>query len=153
MDALFSILFIVMLAGVQNERQISAEKDEQIARLEQQASVYESRLDSYEMYQEEAVIITLYNTAEDNRHQLKVFEGRQPEELDSVLLGTNRLSYVKQRLTDMISGYTGENRPVYVVFHCDRDQIYRSEYDAITEVLNELQNKEIFWKEGEQDEE
>ncbi len=168
LDVLFCILFIVMLAGNQNEQDIKsdaqqqlealeAESQEQIGQLQSevgkltaQVTTYQNQMESYDIYHAEAVIITLSNVLEGRDHKLIVSRDLESEEKTSFLMGTNRIEYIKQVLRTSITEQieAGANRPVYIVFICDREKIYTQEFSAITSTLSELQNeyKEVFYK-------
>ena len=161
LDVLFCILFIVMLAGSQNEQDIRSNAQQQldefantaqqqIDHLQEENARYKDLIDSYDLYHTEAVIVTLRNVRDGEHHRLNISKGLENEPETSFLLGTDRPQYIKQTLRSSITKYTSsaENQPIYVVFHCDRKNIYTLEYNAISSVLNELQEeyKEVFVK-------
>lgn len=140
LDVLFCILFIVMMTSVQSEERFKNEAKQEIEQLQNQ-------IESYNLYQNEAVIITLSNIVEENTHQLLISE---KESTESILLGTNRTEGTRERLKKIIIEKLeiAKGHPIYIVFHCAREDIYTEEYNAIKGTLLELQeeNKEIFYK-------
>lgn len=168
LDVLFCILFIVMLAGNQNEKDIKSDAQQQLEALKGQAqeeiehlqseidkldttaTTYKNQMESYDVYHTEAVIITISNVQEGREHRLIISKGLESEEKTSFLMGTNRTEYIKQTLRSSITEHVNgiESHPIYIVFFCDRDSIYTLEYTAITSVLTELQDeyKEVFFK-------
>lgn len=168
LDVLFCILFIVMLAGNQNEQDIKSDARQQLEtfkgeaqeeiehlqsevdKLGAQVTTYQNQMESYDVYHTEAVIITISNVREGKDHRLILSRGLENEEETSFLMGTNRIEYLKQALRSSITEHIDgiESHPIYIVFFCDRDNIYTLEYTTITSVLTELQKeyKEVFFK-------
>ncbi len=168
LDVLFSILFIVMMTGVQKETTIQEEYQQQINQmqedygqqieqarqelfeLEQQVTIYENQMSSYDKYQTEAVIITVNNIVKENKHYLVIKQGLLLEEIETIQLGIYKTENTKLRIYDKICELVEEtdNQPVYIVFYCDKKTIYTTEYRAITEAFYELQEKykEVFFK-------
>lgn len=172
LDVLFCILFIVMLAGDQNEQDIKSDAQQQLEALEGEAqeqiehlqleidqlnaqvTTYQNQMESYDIYYTEAVIITISNVRVGNNHILKIFRGLEKNEDNSILMGTDRIEYIKQALRASITKHIDgtESHPIYIVFYCDRNTIYTQEYKAINDVLTALQKeyKEVFFKEFEE---
>ena len=168
LDVLFSILFIVMMTGMQTKTTIQEEHQQQInqmqedygrqieqarqelSELEQQVTMYENQLSSYDKYQTEAVIITVSNIVKENKHYLIIKQGLDLEEIETIQLGISKTENTKLRICDKISEIVEvtDNQPVYVVFYCNKKTIYTTEYRAITEAFYELQAKykEVFFK-------
>lgn len=168
LDVLFSILFIVMMTGMQTKTTIQEEHQQQInqmqedygrqieqarqelSELEQQVTMYENQLSSYDKYQTEAVIITVSNIVKENKHYLVIKQGLLLEEIETIQLGISKTENTKLRICDKISEIVEvtNNQPVYIVFYCNKKMIYTTEYRAITEVFYELQAKykEVFFK-------
>ena len=167
LDVLFSILFIVMMTGVQKETTIQEEYQQQmnqmqenygqqieqarqeVFELEQQVTIYENQMSSYDKYQTEAVIITVNNIVKENKHYLVIKQGLDLEEIETIQLGISKTENTKIRICDKISELVEEtdNQPVYIVFYCNKKTIYTTEYRAITEAFYELQAKykEVFF--------
>lgn len=163
LDVLFSILFIVMMTGMQNESGLKEEHRQQISQLEEEISGLEEELtgcqnqmSSVEMYQSEAVILTVGNTVEDNEHYLTVKQGLDLVEIERIQLGTDKTENTKTRIKDMITELVDktDNQPVYIVFYCDKQTIYTLEYNAVVEAFGEAQEtyKEVFFKVMEENE-
>ena len=150
LDVLFCILFIVMLTSAQSEKNLERETEQEINQLQNQVNQYKNQIRSYDLYGNEAIVITLSNIVEEGTHQLLISE---KETTESILLGVNRTAGTKERLRRIIAEKmeTGRNRPIYIVFYCERGNIYTEEYNAIRETLMELQeeNKEIFYRDME----
>ena len=168
LDVLFSILFIVMMTGMQTKTTIQEEHQQQInqmqedygrqieqarqelSELEQQVTMYENQMSSYDKYQTEAVIITVNNIIKENKHYLIIKQGLDLEEIETIQLGISKTENTKLRICDKISEIVEvtDNQPVYIVFYCNKKTIYTTEYRAITEAFYELQAKykEVFFK-------
>lgn len=157
LDVLFSILFIVMMTGMQNEKGLKEDYRGQIDRLEQENSelseklkISERQLSSYEIYRLEAVILTLYNETKDGKHYLVIRQGLKETESERILLGEERMENVKTRINELIKEFAGkeDKQPVYIVFYCDKDDIYTTEFRVITDTFQKLQSsmKEVFFK-------
>ncbi|MBQ7774799.1 MAG: hypothetical protein IJ379_02670 [Lachnospiraceae bacterium] len=164
LDVLFTILFIVMLGSAQNERETQAQAEQEAALLQQQNEVLqqqtqglqqevtqlEQQLGSYDIHKEQAIVITMRNVVEEDVRKLKLAREVQVGQDIDILLGTDRLNYAANRIqsyvTELVDAHTGQ--PVYIVFYCDKTQIYTVEYNTIREELDELQNshKEVFYK-------
>lgn len=174
LDVLFTILFIVMLTGTQNEQTMleSAEAAQaQLEGLQAQETSLEGRIsdleeengilrsevnrrdkieDSSKRYETEAVVVTFLNEVENGSHVLKIYTG-QDEQVESFRLGTDRTEYTRSHVTEIINDIV-ENaigHPVFIVFHCDTGSIYRKEeFNPIRDAL-ELQKKnrkEVFYQ-------
>ena len=157
LDVLFSILFIVMMAGEQNEAGLKENYQQQIEQLTQQNTHLaeelkrtEDQISSYNSYQSEAIILTVSNMIRDDNHYLIVYQGLEKEEVSRIQMGVDKIENTKARIESLIVGIVDEtdNQPVYIIFHCNKKQIYRIEYEAVEEVFNQLQgtNKEVFFK-------
>ena len=174
LDVLFTILFIVMLAGTQNEQTMLAnaeEAQEQIAGLEKQEAGLEGRIldleeensilksevnrrdkiqDSNKRYESEAVVVTFLNEVENGYHVLRIYTG-QDEPVESFRLGVDRTEYTKSHVTEIINVIVEDavDHPVFIVFHCDTKSIYRKEeFNPIRDAL-EMQKKnrkEVFYQ-------
>ncbi len=157
LDVLFSILFIVMMAGAQNEQIIESQNRIQVNQLEQENAKLkdelarsENEISSYKTYQSEAVIITVNNIMRSNNHYLMFYKGTEETELGSIQMGVNKTENTKARIESLIMELVNEtdNQPIYIVFYCNRKNIYTIEYHAVCDILNDLQgnNKEVFFK-------
>lgn len=171
LDVLFSILFIVMMTGVQNEEGIKEDCQQQInqreqkmIRYEESLSEYEARLSdyenrllsyksqmsSYDKYRAEAVIVTVNNIIEGEAHYLVIKQGMEQNEIEKIRLGTDKTENTKVRIDSIVSEMvkSSDNQPVYIVFYCNKKWIYTTEYRAIEEAFCHLQEiyKEVFFK-------
>lgn len=164
LDVLFSILFIVMMLGMQNEKTIEVDHQQQISKkdqeisqmneenshLKEQVTNYRNQMSSYDKYEEEAVIVTVTNRMNEENHYLIVKQGINQNELENIQLGVDKTENTKMRINELISTMVQatDNQPVYVVFYCDKGNIYTTEYRAIVEAFNQLQTKykEVFFK-------
>lgn len=157
LDVLFSILFIVMMTGMQNEQGIKSEYQEQVRQLEQENQQLseelarsENQMSSYDKYQSEAVIITVNNILKDDDHYLLLYKGTDKEEIERIQMGINKTENTKARIESLIMELVNvsDNQPVYIVFYCEKKQIYTAEYRAVIEAFNQLQenNKSVFFK-------
>ena len=138
LDVLFSILFIVMLAGTAGEQGLQKEYLDQVDRnnqLEQDLKLAKDELDSYRLFESEAVILTVINDKDANNHFLSFYQGR-----------------IESLITELIDNT--DNQPVYIVFYLDNSKIYTEEYKTVYNILNELQekHKEVFFKVMREDE-
>ena len=167
LDVLFTILFIVMLTGMQNERSMEESAQESEAQisglesrgdeLEEENDILKSEVsrrdkiqDSNKRYESNAVIVTLINETEEGEHVLKVFKG-QEEPMETFRLGTDRTEYTRKHLTQIINEIVDKagGYPVFIVFHCDAKQIYRKEeFIPIRDALETQKKlrKEVFYQ-------
>lgn len=170
LDVMFSILFIVMMTGMQNEQGMKMDYEEQIMQLEQtlteqeknisklkeQVHGYKKQEMSLTMYQTEAVILTVRNLVEEGKHYLEIRNGLNTDSFECIWLGNDRTENTQNRINDMITKIVDltDNQPIYIVFYCNKEIIYTTEYRAITEafVALEEKNKEVFFKMMEDDE-
>ena len=168
LDVLFVILFIIMLSGRENENRLRAESvqetealqteleeaKEEISRLEREAGVtavkvrnYSDRIGSYELYREQAVILTLHIEESAGFRELVVLDG---DEQVRIQIADDLREYTENRLRDAVAECVEEaqNRPVFLVFHYSADEIYTYEIRLIDRVLLSLQEeyKEVFYK-------
>ena len=150
------ILFIVMLAGTQTQKdmQENAEEslskisglEEQVTDLEEQNTILQSEVnrknkieDSGKRYESDAVIVTFINEVEDGNHVLRIYKGSD-QEVESFRLGSDRTDYTKRHvieiINDIVDDYADhpvfivfhcDTKPVFIVFHCDTKSIYRKE--------------------------
>lgn len=174
LDVLFTILFIVMLAGTQNERTMQEDAEEartQAAEMEKQVTELDKKVKDLEeensvltqktnrqdkidksskQYESSAVIVTFINEVEDGNHILKIYKGKD-EEAESFRLGTDRTEYTRMHVSEIIKEIAKESadHPVFIVFHCDTNSIYRKEeFNPIRDALEEQRKntKEVFYQ-------
>ena len=167
LDVLFVILFIVMLAGTQTQKdmQESAEEsrskisglEEQVTDLEEQNTILKSEVsrknkieESGKRYESDAVIVTFINEVEDGNHVLRVYKGSD-QEVESFRLGSDRTDYTKRHVTEIINDIVDDypDHPVFIVFHCDTKSIYRKEeFVPIQDALKTQKQlrKEVFYQ-------
>lgn len=157
LDVLFSILFIVMMAGMQNEEGMKEDYQQQIDRLEQekaglseQLDNYRDQMDNFREYQKEMILLTVRNVVRGDDHYLLIYQGAEPDEIESIQMGTDRTENTRARIESLVSGYAEreEGYPVYIVFNCDKSRIYTAEYRAVIEAFNAMQGtyKAVFFK-------
>ena len=177
LDVLFAILFIVMLTGAQSERLIQkdmeasaaeiseleaqveeltdagkiAELEARIAELEAELAKLRELQASEDMFEADAVIVTIANVIEEDHHVLKFYTGQEGTLTDSVRMGPDKTEYIENRVTDIIGKIVkaAPGKPVYIVFHCDADKIYRKEeFLPVQKALEQLkkQHKEVFFQ-------
>lgn len=154
LDVLFSILFIALLTSTQSEKLLQADAQETQAQVEvltSRVDELEAAAESARIYEENAVIVTLLNDIEDGNHVLRVCEGREAEVQETVRMGADRPQYTRSRLRAIIEAYVegAPDQPVYVVFRCRPDRIYRTEeFLPIQEELQSLRrrHKEVFYE-------
>ena len=157
LDVLFSILFIVMMTGIQNEREIKNEYQNKVNQLAQQNEKLsedlarsESQKSSYEKYQFDAVILTINNVNRNANHYLKIYQGLDNSEIGNIQMGIDKTENTKTRIESLILNLIEhtDNQPIYIIFYCDKKNIYTIEYMAVCDILNQLQenNKEVFFK-------
>ncbi len=157
LDVLFSILFIVMMLGRQNEESMKIDHQQKINLLEQENTVLKERvtntekqMSSYGQFEAEAVIITVVNHIREDNHYLVIKQGMGQSELETIQLGIDKTENTKARIEELITNIVEnvDKQPVYIVFHCDKKNIYTTEYRAIEEAFDALQAKykEVFFK-------
>lgn len=159
LDVLFCILFIVMLTNINNDKESQQQINELQEELDQsleEMELYKTQIkeyESYELYIDQAVIITIRNLESNREHLIHISEGLNTNNPITIPLGLDRLEIVKARINDYIISKISpsNNQPVRLFFYVDKSQIYRQEYEAIKEILLELQNKnkQIFYSEPE----
>ncbi len=157
LDVLFSILFIVMMTGMQNEQSMKSNYQDQLDRLTQENKTLsenlerrEEQLSTYDEFKSDALIITVNNIIRDDDHYLMFYEGNEEEKMGSIPMGPDKTENTKARVEGLITEKLdeGERKPVYIIFYCDKKSIYTSEYKAVYDKFNELQQnrKEVFFK-------
>jgi len=178
LDVLFSILFIVMLGSAGNEARTRAEAQEtvdsmqaevdslnssindmtvqaenyreQISRLERESRGAQGRLEDYEMYRRDGMIISIQNSIDASGHILKVFVNESEQPYETIQLGIDLTDYTSKRIKSIISELVDQvdNAPVFIVFRCEKNLIYTLEFNAVNSALDLMQDgyKEVFYK-------
>ena len=157
LDVLFTILFIVMLGSARNEevtkenaRLKISDLQSQISELEKDVTFFKDSVDSFDLYTQDAVVISISNGADGEEHILMISDGVDNMSYETIKLGSDRVTYVRSRLSGMVSEVLEktDNQPIYIVFHCDKTVIYTTEYSAIDSELRRLQDtyKAVFYK-------
>ncbi len=166
LDVLFCILFIVMMANIENEHDIKNESQQQIQEIQEQlqaeiaayraeAATYQAQMESYDVYHTEAIIITMQNLQEGSNYVLKIYEGLEKVESDSIRLGPNLSESVNRSIrryfNDIINSLKspeGLSVPIYVVFHRNANYIQTKQSEEIDSLLKNLasENKGMFYK-------
>ncbi len=136
LDVLFIILFVVMLKGMQNEEAVKTQMQQNIDQLQNQ-------VESYELYEKEARVITVQVIQEQEDRYISIGD-------ETIQLNENASVYMRTRLKNITGDLLKdvENTPVYIVFHCNKKEIYTKEFNMIDEVMTEYQDtvKEVFYK-------
>ena len=136
LDVLFIILFVVMLKGMQNEEAVKTQMQQNIDQLQNQ-------VESYELYEKEARVITVQVIQEEEDRYISIGD-------ETIQLNENASVYMRTRLKKITGDLLKdvENTPVYIVFHCNKKEIYTKEFNMIDEVMTEYQDtvKEVFYK-------
>ena len=136
LDVLFIILFVVMLKGMQNEEAVKTQMQQNIDQLQNQ-------VESYELYEKEARVITVQVIQEEEDRYVSIGD-------ETIQLNENASVYMRTRLKNITGDLLKdvENTPVYIVFHCNKKEIYTKEFNMIDEVMTEYQDtvKEVFYK-------
>lgn len=147
------LLALIKQLKEENERlkeeneQLKAENEEMKKRLEEENNISESM----DMYETDAVIVTMMNETDDGNHILKFFTGQELTPFrEPIRLGTDKVNYIKNCVNNIISEIVGaaKDKPVFIVFHCNAAEIYRKEeFLPISEELAELTkiHKEVFY--------
>ena len=175
LDVLFSILFIVMLGSAGNEAKTKAEADKRINRMRTEAEnaekeaareseglkqridelqkenrTVQKRLEDYELYERDGVVVSVINTTDEAGHVLRIYLNDNGSAYDSIQLGTDLTGYTGSRIKDIITGIADgvDNMPIFIVFRCDPHLIYTREYNAVNDAFTALQEeyKEVFYK-------
>ncbi len=169
LDVLFVILFIVMLSGRENEDRLRTESiqetetlqaqledaNERIAALEQEADSaavkvrdYADRIGSYELYREQAVILTLHIEESGDFRELVIL-GDGEDEI-RIQIADDLKEYTETRLRNAVAEFAekAQDQPVFLVFHYSADEVYTYEIRLVDRVLQSLQEeyKEVFYK-------
>ncbi len=157
LDVLFSILFIVMMTGTQNEQGIKSAYQDKVyqltqenERLTEELARSENQKTSYDKYQSDAVILTINNITRNDKHYLKIYQGIDNSEIENIQMGVDKTENTKARIESLILDLVEntDNQPIYIFFYCNKKNIYTVEYMTVCDILNQLQesNKEVFFK-------
>lgn len=164
LDVLFSILFIVMMTGKQNEDGMREQHQVQVVALreqvqgyEEQIATYESQLEAYELVRNEIVVLTVTNSKKEDGHYLSITQGNSLKtgnekdvELDNIKMGADKMENLKNRLEEILNSIQKENEGqlIYIVFVKRPMELYTFEADTIDEILDafEKKNKDVFLK-------
>ena len=157
LDVLFSILFIVMMTGKQNEDDMREQHQTQVVSLREQVQdykeqidTYESKLAAYELVRDEIVVLTITNTKQEDGHYLSITQGdslrtgeQQDVELDNIKMGADKLENLRTRLSEILDSVQKENdgQLIYIVFVKKPMELYTYEADTIDEILDEFEKK------------
>ena len=157
LDVLFSILFIVMMTGKQNEDDMREQHQTQVVSLREQVQdykeqidTYESKLAAYELVRDEIVVLTITNTKQEDGHYLSITQGdslrtgeQQDVELDNIKMGSDKLENLRTRLSEILDSVQKENdgQLIYIVFVKKPMELYTYEADTIDEILDEFEKK------------
>lgn len=158
LDVLFSILFIVMFAGakIQNDNTENVEAmqteiselNNEINELNNEVTAYKNQETSYDSFLEDALIVTVDNIKSNNKHILRIFAAGYEDE--EIILGINNTDNIKKRLNGYFENILIDKaeQPIYIVYNCDDENIYKTEFDSINSTLLTLEknNKEVFYK-------
>ena len=177
LDVLFSILFIVMLTNMQNENKLQrsaeareAELSRQISELQEQAADDRSQMEAYEgriremeeqirlleeqkssmdLYNREAVILSVSHVNEEDLHVL-VLHNESTGETTRLPMGMERLQYIRTRLTSLIADIVRgtDHQPVFIVFTCRPQEIFTEEFEAVHNefVRQQAIHRVVFYK-------
>lgn len=150
LDVLFVVLFTILLSGFSQQSQNSdmiQKLETQIDTLQEQVLQYKNRNDAFDMYARQVIILSVDNLKRENQHILRIC---RDEETKEIVLGNNNMETVKRQINSYINDLLDQTdeQPIYIVFTCDENNIYKIEYDAIEDEMKSLEsrNKEIFYK-------
>lgn len=106
--------------------------------LEDSLTYVKEQLGSYEAFDTYAQILTIYvSNGSDGQRTIHVSDGTSDEQIsydwDNMRYGRNGF---KEILTEKLS-QAEEDMPVFAVFHYNDAQIYRQDYQLVTEILGE----------------
>lgn len=154
LDVLFTILFIVMLTGTQSEQsmqEVQAQTAAQIEEQQERIAELEAAARSEELFGDTAVILTLRNSVRNGSHVLRFTEGREARPLATIQMGSDRPEYIREYVRKTVEDQIGkaDGLPVFIVFYCQADLIYRQEeFIPIKEELERLgrSRKEVFYQ-------
>lgn len=158
LDVLFSVLFLVMMfvaqKGIDAQNNVAQLQDEMNQQSEQSAELQgqsqdelaqiREQLEGLKQFSKQAVFITIRNTIKDGEYRLSILKGTDEKEYDSILLKTDGLKNIEDRLKQAIESATGEMqnadseeaRPIMINFYCNRKQIYTEIFNRIESTLN-----------------
>lgn len=174
LDVLFVILFIVMLGGMESQSRERTEAQREIEALQEENALlreendllsqemtqrqetfdtrerqYVSRIGSYELYREQAVILAVHIEEEGPVRELVIMDDLGQQRIQ---ISENLQTFVEERLRRAVEGYAAEAdadvRPIFVVFNYDPEEIYTYEIRMIDRIMSKLQEeyKEVFYK-------
>ena len=137
LDVLFSILFIVMLAGVK----IQNNNQDEIERLNKKVS-------AYNYFMDEVVIVNIENILDEGNYVLCIrTDGYKDEE---IILGQKITSLTEKRINKYFENLLEDKsrQPIYIIYNCNRKNIHTDENTLVKNTLEKLEenNQEIFYK-------
>lgn len=176
LDVLFVILFIVMLGGMESESKMRDEAQQEIDALTQENEALEAqlkelaldmderqqasdarereyvhRIDSYELYREQAVILAVHVEERNGIRELVIMDDLGQSRIQ---ISEDLQTFVEERLRSTVQSYAAsadapeDARPIFVVFNYEPDGIYTFEIRMIDRIMTKLQEeyKEVFYK-------
>ena len=98
----------------------------------------QSKLNSYEVFKEYAVIVSIHVLDNTYKRTITVDDGSQKTNID---FNWDNMDYAEESLSDTLNNciYTAEN-PVFIVFSYNGDKLYRQDYNLVSEVMTEVQS-------------
>lgn len=162
--SLLDVIMILLFVVISNTGKVSAEaieennqlkdeleeKQQIVEKYEQQISTIENISDSYEVYQSQAIILTINNYRSNDQHILQIAQGEAFNDAKEIVLGINSFDNTRAQLSGYVKNVLAsiDNQPIYIVYHLDSESIYKSEYEVVVSELEKLQknNKEVFYK-------
>lgn len=155
LDVLFSILFIVMLSGARVQTQNTAQNQDlsnQVENLQNEIAKYENKEQTKNQFYEDVCLITFDNVREEDKRILRINCEKWIDEPEKIItLNVNDGERLKRVITDYIDKIVNDNKssPIYIVFECDENNIYKSEYDIINNLMESYEHNnsyKLFYK-------
>ncbi len=148
--SLLDVIMILLFIVITNTSRVSAAAMQEAEDLQKELNAKQNISESYALYQSEAVIVTITNYAEAEKHLLRISQGETRDDEIIVTLGANNTENTERRITNYVNAILAEheNVPVYIVMHKSGSEIYKTEYDSLIKILDKLQkeNKAVFYK-------
>ncbi len=96
-----------------------------------------TQIESYEIFDEYALILSIYVTNDGDTRTIHVSDGETDEQIE---YDWDDMLYAKNSLKSVLNEYLAtleEDMPAFMVFHYQDDEIYLQDYELIRDVLGD----------------
>lgn len=154
LDVIFIMLFMVMNRSSNAAAQAKTEAAEQVMLAESERDRYkeilgeveaerknlehmQNRINGYEIFDEYAEIVSVYVLDMSYKRSVVVADDGEIAEID---FGWDNMSYGREELTKTLTEYIeSTENPVFITFSYDGNDIYRQDYNMISEAITAVQ--------------